>query len=313
MRQFLPFLFLCAAGMGCAVPFSQAQELTPVIPPPTTSSDTSPKKISNKPVGFTALGTAQELFRAGEFNEAIERYNEIIKSGNDVAIAYAGLASVYLKLKKPDDAYSAAEKGVEIDPSLPAVHSALGEVFFRQGKLYEAQTEFRFPIETHHEDARAYLGLSRLYDVSFNFKKAKVAIDKAHALDPADPDIRSAWMGTRPVAERLKSMEAAVASPSKYYSRVQNARFKQQLALMEDHMQHPERTCSLANPPDNAELPLQPIIKEDQQTRVGLDVQINGLKSRLLFVGAGLVVNETIAQKAGIQPIARVDIDDLGD
>ena len=142
-----------------------------------------------KSIALTPLKEAEQLYRMGEFDQAIQRYNAIIGGDTDNAVAYAGLARAYLKLKKPNDAYLAAAKAVEHDPSLGTAHSALGEVYFRQGKLHEAETEFLTALKLDQADARSYLGLARLYQATYNFKKAKVAIDKAHSLDPTDPDI----------------------------------------------------------------------------------------------------------------------------
>jgi hypothetical protein len=267
------------------------------------------------PMASTPLDEAQQLYRMGEFERAIDRYQKIISGGPDDAAAYAGLARIYLKLKKPDEAFAAATKAVEHDPSLATAHSALGEVYLRQGKLYEAQQEFLVPFKMKQLDARAYLGLSRLYRGTFNFKRAKVTIDKAYGLDPSDPDISGAWMDTRPRSEQLKSLENAIDAQSNFYSSVEKARFKQRLALMKDRTEHPERTCSLANRPDTTQLPLQPISLMGIESPGGLDVRVNGKAARLTLVttGSAITINEQIAKKAGVQLVARTDVDGLGD
>ncbi|MGA8221111.1 MAG: tetratricopeptide repeat protein [Candidatus Acidiferrales bacterium] len=267
------------------------------------------------PVASAPLDEAQQLYRMGEFDRAINRYQQICRSGADEAAAYAGLARVYMKLKKPDEAFAAASKAVDRDPGLATVHSALGEVYLRQGKLYEAQQEFLFPFKTKQVDARSYLGLARLYQATFNFKRAKVTIDKAYGLDPTDPDIRSAWIQTRPRSEQIQALEGAIASPNDFYSRVEKARFKQRLALLKDRAEHPERTCSLANRPESAELSLEPMHMDGLDYRLKLDVRVNGQNSRLLVETSkeGLTINDQIAQKAGVQMVVRTDVEGFGD
>jgi hypothetical protein len=268
------------------------------------------------PVASTPLDEAQQLYRMGEFTRAIDRYQKIISDGGtDAASADAGLARVYLKLKEPDEAFTAATKAVELDLSLATAHSALGEVYLRQGKLYEAQQEFLVPFKMKQSDARAYLGLSRLYRATFNFKRAKVTIDKAYGLDPRDPEISAAWMDTRPRSEQMNSLENAIAAQSNFYSRTEKARFKQRLAQMKDRAEHPERTCSLLNRPERAELPLEPMVTAGISLPVGLDVRVNGQKSRLKVIanGSDIIINREIAEKAGVQLVVRTDMDDLGD
>ena len=255
---------------------------------------------------------ATQLYRMGKFDEAIAQYDAIIGNRPNQAVAYAGLARCYLKLKKPDDAYLAATKAVAQDPSLGAAHSALGEVSFRQGKLQEAEADFLAALKVDPADARSYLGLARLDQATYNFKKAKVSLDKAYGLDPADPDISGAWVQTRSRSEQIKALEDDIASPSNYYSRVEKAGFKQRLSILTDEVAHPERTCTVASQPESAEMRLTRIGKRDF---AGLDVQVNGEAARLVLgtVSSGIVINGRIAEKAGVKPIAQADIDGLGE
>jgi tetratricopeptide (TPR) repeat protein len=314
MRYILCCIVFCVAGMGFAAsPSVWGQESAPVIPSAATSPNTPAPKMTEKPIALTPIAEAEQLYRLGEFDKAIERYNAIIGGENNNAVAYAGLARANLKLNKPNDAYLAATKAVEYDHSLAAAHAALGEVYFRQGKLSEAETEFLTLLKTNPADARSYFGLARLYQATYNFKKAKVAIDKAHNLDPTDPDIAGAWVETRPRSEQVKALEDDIASQSDYYGRVEKAGFKQRLTLMRDEVEHPERTCELASRPEGAEMRLTPI--GPKKEFMGLRVQVNGVESRLVLsiAPSGIVINDKIAKEAGVQPIARADIDGLGE
>jgi tetratricopeptide (TPR) repeat protein len=308
MRHRLCLLVCCLAGMGLwASPSLSGQES-----PTATKSNSPAPKTNEKPVALTPLEQAEQLCRSGKFNEAIERYNAVIASGNNTAVAYAGVTRAYLKLKKPNEAYLAAQKAVEHDPSFGTAHSALGEVYFRQGKLQEAQTEFLNALKLGPVDAQTYFDLARFYRATYDFKKAQVAINKAHALDPTDPAIGSFWVETRSLSEQVKALENDIASDSKYYSRAEKARFKQRVTLMKDEIEHPDRTCEVANRPESTEIPLVPIGPEDF---TGLEVQVNGVRSRLVLstVSSGIVINGQVAEEAGVQPVTRVDMDALGE
>jgi tetratricopeptide (TPR) repeat protein len=314
MRHLLWCLVFSIAGIRFAnQPSLWGQERSPVAPQAASSSSTGSPKIEDKPIVLTPLQEAQQLYRMGGFEEAIKQYNAIIDSDGNNAVAYAGLARVYLKLKKPNDAYLAATNAVERDPSLGSAHSALGEVYFRQGKINEAETEFLTGLNVNRSDARSYLGLARLYQATYDLKKAKVAIDKAHDLDPTDPDIDGAWIETRPRSEQMKSLEDDIASQSKYYSRNEKAGFKQRLTVMKDEIEHPERTCDIASRPVSTELQLTPI--GPKHGFMGLEVHVNGVESRLVLstVSSGIVINGNIAKEAGVQPVARTDMDALGE
>jgi len=314
MRHVLCCLVFCIAGMGVVnSPAPWRQGPTPHIPPPATSLDAPIPKISEKPAALTPIEEAEQFYRMGDFDDAIQQYNAIIGSGTDIALAYAGLARVYLKLKKPNDAYLAATKAVEDDPLLGAAYSALGEVHIRQGKLHEAETDFLAALKVNQADARSYLGLARLYQSTYNFKKAKVAIDRAHSLDPTDPDIVGLWVETRSRLEQVKALEENIASQSNYYSRAEKAGFKHRLTVMRDEIEHPERTCQVASRPDSAEMRLTRI--GPKKDFVGLEVSVNGVGARLVLstVSSGIVINGKIAKEAGVQPITRADMEGIGE
>lgn len=306
MRHVLCCLVFCVAGMGLAAPpFLRAQVRT--------SPSVGSTKIENKPITPTLLDEAQQAYRMGHFDEAVEEYQAIIGSGSDKALAYAGLSRAYLKLKKPNDAYLAATKAVEDGPLVAAAHSALGEVYFRQAKLDKAQTEFLTALKLSPADARSYLGLARLYRATYNFNKAKVAIDKAHSLDSADPDIEGTWVDTLPLVEQANALEMNISSKSGYYSRAAKVGLKQRLTVIKDEIEHPDRTCGIDSRPERAEMPLKRI--GPKKEFVGLEVRVNGVAAPLVLStsSSGIVINGKIAERAGVRPIAWTDLDALGE
>ena len=315
MKHLFQFIALCGAGVCVAQYSLQAQEPTAVIPPPSVSISDSATKITEKPIAFTPLQGAQQFYLMGQFDRAVEQYRAALHGNASDAASYAGMARAYLKLKKPDDAFAAASKAVELDPFLATAHSALGEVYIRQGKLYEAQTQFLQPFKDHQVDPRSYLGLERLYLASFNYKRAKVAIDEAYKLDPKDPDIGTAWIATRPLPERIKATEGFLTSPTGFYNRTQLAAMRHGLTVMKDEVEHPERTCRQTNPPQSGELNLVPIDVHGLMPLVGLEVDVSGQKSHLAIDsgGAEIEISNEIAEKAGIQQIARTDMEGFGD
>ena len=82
-----------------------------------------------------------------------------------------------------------ATRGLQVNDSA-TIRVALGEVYFRQGKIPEAEKEWIAVINSGYPAARAYLGLARArWAIAMN-KSAKAMIDKAHELGPSDPDIQ---------------------------------------------------------------------------------------------------------------------------
>ena len=63
--------------------------------------------------------------------------------------------------------------------------SALGEVYFRQGKLPEAEKEFVTLVKDQTDNARAYLGMARISEATSFHKHANDLIGNAIRSMPA--------------------------------------------------------------------------------------------------------------------------------
>ena len=164
------------------------------------------------------MAEALKLYRKGKVDEAIAAYNAILPAGGaEAAAAYAGIARAYLDKNDPDQAFEAAQKAVALTPDRPPAIVALGEVYFRQGKIEQAAATFRKPLLACDLDARACLGLYRVYAASVNWKHAKTNIDQAYKLDPRDPDISYYYMQTRSVPERIRALQAELDDPDSPY------------------------------------------------------------------------------------------------
>jgi len=262
------------------------------------------------------LAEALHFYRTGKYEAAIERYNAVIKANADAtsASAYAGLSRVYLKQKKPADAFTAAAKAVELAPSLATAHSALGETYFRQGKLAEAEKEFLTPLRANNQDARAYFGLTHIYWATSNYKRAKDFIDQAHKLDPADPEIRRAWLSTLSFKEHLKALQEYLSGESNEDAQDREG-LEHMLVVMEDEDGRPSHSCALKNKVTATQTKLELLRSDPTHPRgYGLDVKVNGISSKLLLDtgSGGILINSKIAKKAGVQQIVEHGVRGIG-
>lgn len=151
---------------------------------------------------------AHTCYRKGQFGNALTKYQSYLTAHPRSPDAYAGLIRVYLKQKRVDEAAQATDLGLTKTDS-PRVHVAQAEVWFRQGRITDAETEWVKILNSGYPEARAYLGLARVRDAIGNYRGAKTMIDKAHALDDEDPDIQDEWIGTLSRSERIKYLETA--------------------------------------------------------------------------------------------------------
>jgi Tfp pilus assembly protein PilF len=103
---------------------------------------------------------AEDYFQKGSFDRAIAKYNEVLKSGTQTAEAYTGIVRCYLRQDNVHAAADTLEKGLQAKPSDPGLKVVQGELFFRQGKIADAEKTFVQLINSGQAPPRAYLGLA---------------------------------------------------------------------------------------------------------------------------------------------------------
>jgi tetratricopeptide (TPR) repeat protein len=163
-----------AAGMADGLALEEILQQQSIPAAPGSASKQCTVSGETVPPVSAPLAAAQKLMQDGKFDEALTAYNAIVPAA---AAAYAGIARVQLEKNDPGSAYDAAQKAVALTPDKAPAIVALGEVYFRQGKITEAQGAFMKPLRACDLDARAFLGLYRVYAMSLNWKHAKTNID----------------------------------------------------------------------------------------------------------------------------------------
>src|SRR5580698_7163440 len=206
-------MLLLGAFLSARSAVAQAPAAAPPASQEKSGSITCPVNAQTAPPLSPALAAARDHYRTGKFDEAVAAYNAILPSGGaDAAAAYAGIARVYLQQKRVNDADAAAQKAVALTPDRAPAIVALGEVYFREGKLTQSEKLFLTPLLHCNIDARAYLGLERLYIVNLDFKTADKYIRQAYMIDPTDPDIRRHYISTLRGQERIDFLKQYLAS-----------------------------------------------------------------------------------------------------
>jgi eukaryotic-like serine/threonine-protein kinase len=130
---------------------------------------------------------------------AITYYKEVIASDTSFAPAYAGLADAYADYEfwgvNYEAAYSqvknAASKALELDPSLPEAHAAMGLVYARDRHWQEAEREFQRSIQINPNLSRTH----RAYGFWTLYQEGKLAealkeLQLALRNDPLSLDVR---------------------------------------------------------------------------------------------------------------------------
>jgi Flp pilus assembly protein TadD len=82
---------------------------------------------------------ADKLREAGQLEEAVAKYQEILAGDPRYALAHSALAVVYTKLGRHNEAIAHGLKVCELEPNDPFNFTAMSVTFQRAGKIMEAE------------------------------------------------------------------------------------------------------------------------------------------------------------------------------
>jgi len=290
-----------------ATPLREQAGPLPDKPPDSPSAPSSD-------VPHTTLGEALALVAKGDCDAAIKKYQQVLQEKPKSPDAYAGMTRCYLKEEDVDQAYETITKGVQVADGVP-VREALGEVYFRQGKIPEADKEWVGVINSGRQSARAYYGLARVRRAIEMNKSAKTMIDEAYRLDPEDPDIRRHWMRTLGRSERIKYYEDRLVDANNSGAAERN-NTQIHLTQLKEREKRNDRPCRLVSKVKNTETPLIRLLTDPKHLRgYGLPVDLNGTRAKIMLdTGAsGILVKHRIAEKAGIAKVIETKVGGVGD
>ena len=165
-----------------------------------------PLAVPGKDEDMTA---GSDLFKAGKFDEAIERFKKVIDKFPSNYEGYFNLGLSYLKKKEVDAAIAALEKAAEINPQSVESLFALGEGYFAKGDSEKALESFSRAIAINPESPLAHYNLGLVFYRLGKNEEALAAFEKSIALKP---DNASAHYQAGLAAIRLQNFDKALKS-----------------------------------------------------------------------------------------------------
>ena len=137
-------------------------------------------------------------------DSALDYYEQALARDATFALAYAGLADLYLAVERnigiaprlgPDllaRAKTAVSRALELDPLLSEAHSSMGSIHTREYSWEDAERHFRRAIDLNHNNALAHLELG--FHVLLMQRRVDEGLDevrRAVRLDPLSPYINT--------------------------------------------------------------------------------------------------------------------------
>lgn len=315
-------LLVCFGVFGEPLPRQSSSSGAQSSPPATITvpaTVVTDKADSPSASGSPSIPNALDLYRSGKLDEAEQEYRSLISANPESAGAYAGLARVYLKEKKISDALTAANKAVAVSSHFDDGHVALGEVYFRQGKLYEAEQEFIALVRANTDDARAYLGMARVSKANSYYKQAKRMLDKAAELDPEDPEVLREEFTFGVPGQPRKGGSVLVEVKRQGAKDVEEGTESHPPSdkpVVVQLNSHSERMCRLVSKVTSMQSKLKLLLDAPGHIAgYGLDVGFNGTRATLrVDTGAGgILVTRGVAEKAGMKHLFDNKVRGIGD
>ena len=261
------------------------------------------------------LIAADQLYKAGKFAQAAEKYQALLKIDAQLVPAEAGLIESLLHEQKIDEASAEAVKALGAQPNSAALLAALGDVQFRLAKMAEAEMSYFKALQIDKRDLRACLGLVRLYRAYSLYRKAYNALKVAHQIAPNDPEVQRLWFNRLSRPERIAAIEAYLAGPHPDDPE-ETQSLHHYLDFLKATVDKPVHACRLVSKVEQTDTQLQRMFRDPRHIMgYSLPVKLNDRNTHLLLdTGAsGILIGRKSAEKAGLTRISDIRVWGIGD
>ncbi|NDQ56505.1 MAG: tetratricopeptide repeat protein [Acidipila sp.] len=256
------------------------------------------------------IGEAKSLYQSGKYGEAIDICRSVLTQSPASMPAYSCLVTSLLRRDDVTEAAQAARRALELAPQSPVPHDLLGEVYYRQGKLTEAQAEYKNALALGGALARAWWGLGRIAAASSMHKTAAKLYESAFQLDPKDPDIFRSYSSGLGKKERSAALE-------KYLGAGIPLAEANSPEVVAEGAHTDGKMWELLSPYQKTEVGLENIYHSAHFIAgVGLPVSLNGGKPLVLLLdtgASGILLTQKAAERAGVKRVSAAEISGIGD
>lgn len=252
------------------------------------------------------------LFRHGDFRSAAARYREQIAQKPSPE-AYSGLIQSLLKLDDVAAAEEESRHAVDLFPQAALTHAARGDVTFRRGLLAEAQSEYESARKLDEKCSRAWLGLGKAFLAAARQDQAKLALARAHDLDPDDGDILYNWAALLPYPQNVSQLDKHLAE---YRSDRDQERCEHDFVELLRQVAG-RKFWAPAREVEQAEIKLETVAPGPHMVLgSGLRVRFNDSVTSTLLLDTGanwITIPRKLAEKIGARKISDYGIEGTGD
>ena len=264
--------------------------------------------------GQNPQAAADQLFASGKTAEAAAAYQAILNTEPGSIPAEVGLIRSYMMLQKLDEAQSAIDSALTLNPNSWLLQLTLGDLEYVKGKIPESEHAYVKAQNLKPDEAAPYLGLARVYRVYSLYRRAYDNLKRAHEVAPNELAVQLLWFNALPHQDRIPALEAYLAEPG-VNPQIAN-RLRQYLAFLKKNADAPVHACKLVSNVKETNTKLYAIARSGTELGAsGLNVKINNQEMHLaLDTGSsGVLLGRAAADRLKLQRLAYQPIVGVGD
>lgn len=167
-----------------------------VLPPETQTTTGTPGNNPNLDAYILYRRGMDALHRpmtAGSIKEGLDWFTRSLELDPEFAAAHAGICTTYAQgfnvtndLTYIDKAEKSCASAISYNPNLDVVHSALGDLYSKTGRVRDAEAEYRKALEINVNSVEAMGGLANVYNKTQRLQEAEAMYLQAIGIQPGN-------------------------------------------------------------------------------------------------------------------------------
>lgn len=246
---------------------------------------------------------ADEAYAHGRYEAAEALYVKALSDNPHDAALSAAMVRTLLHEGRVSDAATQANKGIADNPTAAAALTAMAEVQYGKGQPWLALETLRTVEKADGCYARAHLLRSRILRIESMYGSERKELQTAYDIDPADPDIKRAWLHVVSAANDAEGIEKAISTMN--LPADQKAQAVATVDNLMERFTESTQTCKSSPITTTITLPLRAMYQEDAKHVSGyqLDVQLPRKNAKLIVdtAASGLYISRALADENGFQ------------
>jgi serine/threonine protein kinase len=158
------------------------------------------------------LDEGNRLYNIGQFQEALQAFENAIQIDPTFADAYEGKTSALCTLGRYPEALTSVETALKLDPSYAASYNDKGNILYEFKSYEDALGYYQRALQLEPDNLEAYLGRATTLGSLARYEEALAAYDRAIYLDTT---VASAYDGKAWTLRQLKQYPESLAFSEK--------------------------------------------------------------------------------------------------